>query len=69
MRGLFYTSFLLTTVIPKTRTNIKEPRPITTTAIAQSGMPPTSSDSIDGAGSGLACTESVKKYYINTPLY
>ena len=48
--------FPLTTVIPKTRTKAKEPRPITTTAIAQSGMPPTSSGAAAGAGSGLATT-------------
>jgi hypothetical protein len=53
-------------VIPKTRTKAKEPRPITTTAIAQSGMPPTSSGAAAGAGSGLATTwkEKLESVYV-----
>ena len=47
----------LTTVIPKTITNAKEPKPMTTTAMAQSGIPPTSSSAMEGACSSLATTE------------
>ena len=51
----------LTTVIPKTITNAKEPNPMTTTAMAQSGIPPTSSSAMEGACSSLATTEKKKK--------
>ena len=51
----------LTTVIPKTITNAKEPNPMTTTAMAQSGIPPTSSSAMEGACSSLATTEKKRK--------
>ena len=51
---------VLTTVIPNTMTNANDPRPMTTTAMAQSGIPPTSSSSTEGDGTWFAVTEKNK---------
>ena len=41
---------------------MNEPKPITTTAMAQSGMPPTSSSSMEGAETSLASTEKISSH-------
>ena len=41
-------------------TNANDPRPMTTTAMAQSGIPPTSSSSTEGDGTWFAVTEKKK---------
>ena len=53
-------NYLRTTVMPNTMTNANDPRPMTTTAIAQSGIPPTSSSSTEGDGTWFAVTEKLE---------
>ena len=59
----------LTTVIPKTITNAKEPNPMTTTAMAQSGIPPTSSSAMEGACWSLATTEKKRKKFVKAKVF